>query len=630
MDGSGLNPLLQNYWMTIHPPTLFLGFASTLIPFAFAVGALLRKDYKGWIKPALPWAFFSVMILGTGILMGGAWAYEALSFGGFWAWDPVENSSLVPWLTLVGAAHLILVQKNRGGVLPSAFFMTIITFLLVLYSTFLTRSGVLGDTSVHAFVDLGLSGQLLLYLLFFVVVAFGLLIWRYRELPKPASEETMDSREFWLFIASMVFLLSSLQITISTSMEVFNKLFGPEGVLFSLYDQNKTIAEPIQHYNAFQVPFAIILTILVALGQYLTYRKTDMKLFYKKIMQSGIAALVLTIAIALGLDMRNPLYIFLLFTSGFAVFANIDYWLRVGKGLAGVTGSSIAHIGFGLIILGALVANANKTIISQNQTFIHEEFPANENLLIEQDDTVQMGNYWVTYTGETRGTESESHYNFYNLEFYQENESGKLDYQFSLNPSIQKNERMGNVPEPSTKHYLSRDVYTHVTYADLRTEEEKNSEWKDEFTFTVNPGESQFIYNAFTLTLDSIVADYKRGAEEGTYEYIVMGARLRITGLADTVISATPLYIVQDDEVSSMDVVLDDYGIKIQFVGIDFDQQLPTLKVFRKKAEEKPFILIQAIVFPMINLLWLGCILMALGTIIAVWQRIKPASKAAA
>ena len=410
-------------------------------------------------------------------------------------------------------------------------------------------------------------------------------------------------------------------------MEVFNKLFGPEGVLFSLYDQNKTIAEPIQHYNAFQVPFAIILTILVALGQYLTYRKTEMKLFYKKIIQSGIAALVLTIAIALGLDMRNPLYIFLLFTSGFAVFANVDYWLRVGSGLAGVTGSSIAHIGFGLIILGALVANANKTIISQNQTFIHEEFPANENLLIEQDDTVQMGHYWVTYTGETTGTGSESHYNYYNLEFYQEDESGKLDYQFSLNPSIQRNERMGNVPEPSTKHYLSRDVYTHVTYADLRTEEEKNSEWKDEFTFNLDTGETQLIYNAFNITLDSIVVDFKRGSQEDSYEYIVMGARLRITGLADTVIHATPLYVVQNDVANTMDVVLDAYGIKIQLTGVDYEKKLPTLKVFRKKAEEKPFILIQAIVFPMINLLWLGSILMALGTVIAIWQRIKPSAK---
>lgn len=626
MDGSGLNPLLQNYWMTIHPPTLFLGFASTIIPFAFAIGALLRKDYKGWVKPALPWAFFGVMILGTGILMGGAWAYEALSFGGFWAWDPVENSSLVPWLTLIAAAHLILIQKNRGGVLPSAFFLSIISFLLVLYSTFLTRSGILGDASVHAFVDLGLSGQLLIYLMFFVVLSFGLLIWRLKSIPKPQSEETMDSREFWVFIASMVFLLSGLQITISTSMPVFNKLFGPEG-LINLYDQNKTIANPIDHYNSFQVPFAIILTILVTVGQYLTYRKTNMKQFYMKLLQSAVAAILITVAFAWGFEMVNPLYIFLLLTSAFAILANIDYWFRVGRGLTGVTGSSLAHIGFGFVILGALISNANKQIISQNQIFIHEEFDQNENLLVEENDTVPMGNYWVTYVGESVGEGSESHYNYYNLEFYKENADSQLVYAFTLNPSIQKNERMGNVPEPSTKHYVTNDIYTHVTYADLRTEAEKEDEWKDEYPFNLEPGNSERIYDMFDLQLDSVIADYKRTPDGETIEYIVLGARMRITGLADTVILATPLYVVEGNEASTMDVMLSEYGIKIQFAGIDPKTEKPLFKVFRKRAEEKPFIIIQAIIFPMINLLWIGCVLMALGSGIAVWQRVRPAKR---
>ena len=99
-DGNGLNMLLQNYWMVIHPPVLFLGFASTIIPFAFAMGGLMTKKYGDWVKPVLPWALFSACVLGVGIMMGGAWAYESLSFGGYWAWDPVENASLVPWLVL--------------------------------------------------------------------------------------------------------------------------------------------------------------------------------------------------------------------------------------------------------------------------------------------------------------------------------------------------------------------------------------------------------------------------------------------------------------------------------------------------------------------------------------------------
>jgi cytochrome c-type biogenesis protein CcmF len=162
-NGKGLNPLLQNYWMTIHPPTLFLGFASTLIPFAYAIAGLWKGERSAWMKQAVPWAFFGVMILGTGILMGGAWAYEALGFGGFWAWDPVENASLVPWLTLVAAAHLLVINTRRETSLFSTLILTMSSFVLIVYSTFLTRSGVLGDSSVHSFVESGILAQLLVY-----------------------------------------------------------------------------------------------------------------------------------------------------------------------------------------------------------------------------------------------------------------------------------------------------------------------------------------------------------------------------------------------------------------------------------------------------------------------------------
>src|SRR5690606_38508850 len=97
-DGNDLNPLLQNYWMVIHPPVLFLGFASTLIPFAFAMAGLWTRDIKGWVSRAIPWTLFSIAFLGLGIMMGAKWAYESLNFGGYWAWDPVENASLVPWM----------------------------------------------------------------------------------------------------------------------------------------------------------------------------------------------------------------------------------------------------------------------------------------------------------------------------------------------------------------------------------------------------------------------------------------------------------------------------------------------------------------------------------------------------
>ena len=183
IEGNGLNPLLQNYWMTIHPPTLFLGFASTIVPFAYAIGGLLKKDYTGWLKPVLPWALFSASILGIGILMGGAWAYEALSFGGYWAWDPVENMSLVPWLVLVAGVHTNLVARSSGYSVRATYLFYALTFLLILYSTFLTRSGVLGDTSVHAFTEMGLEAQLLLLIGVFTVFAFYPFIRRYKAVP---------------------------------------------------------------------------------------------------------------------------------------------------------------------------------------------------------------------------------------------------------------------------------------------------------------------------------------------------------------------------------------------------------------------------------------------------------------
>ena len=111
---TGLNQLLQNYWMVIHPPILFLGFASTIVPFAYAVAGLWKKDYSSWTKQVMPWALFSAAILGLGIMMGARWAYESLNFGGYWAWDPVENASMVPWLVLVAGIHTMLIYNSTG------------------------------------------------------------------------------------------------------------------------------------------------------------------------------------------------------------------------------------------------------------------------------------------------------------------------------------------------------------------------------------------------------------------------------------------------------------------------------------------------------------------------------------
>ncbi|KAK3582451.1 hypothetical protein CHS0354_023997 [Potamilus streckersoni] len=168
LEGDGLNPLLQNPWMVIHPPTLFAGFSLTIVPFSFAIASLWKKDYS-LIKQAMPWAILSATILGSGIMMGGYWAYGVLGWGGYWGWDPVENSSLSPWLILIALIHTLLINKKSVGLTKISLLLPILIYSLVLYSAFLTRSGALADYSVHSFTDLGLYSQLLTYVLTFFI-----------------------------------------------------------------------------------------------------------------------------------------------------------------------------------------------------------------------------------------------------------------------------------------------------------------------------------------------------------------------------------------------------------------------------------------------------------------------------
>ena len=210
LNGTGLNPLLQNYWMVIHPPTLFFGFATTIIPFAYAVAGLWTRQYKAWMKPALPWALISVMVLGAGIIMGGVWAYESLSFGGYWAWDPVENASLIPWVVLIAGVHVMLINRITGSSLILSYLLILGTFILVLYATFLTRSGVLGDTSVHSFTDLGLSRQLLVFLMMFVLL--------------PVIVSFKYDRARWMYLATM-FVLFIINVLVGKFIVWLNLLF---------------------------------------------------------------------------------------------------------------------------------------------------------------------------------------------------------------------------------------------------------------------------------------------------------------------------------------------------------------------------------------------------------------------
>ncbi|MBL7888467.1 MAG: cytochrome c biogenesis protein CcsA [Bacteroidia bacterium] len=618
LDGRGLNPLLQNYWMTIHPPTLFLGFALTVVPFAYAIAGLWKKQFNEWLKPALPWTFFAVAVLGIGILMGGAWAYEALSFGGFWAWDPVENASLVPWLTLVGAAHLMLINRNEGQSLFTTFFLSILTFILILYSTFLTRSGILGESSVHAFTDLGMSGQLLLYLLFFFAMGMVLLIINWRKIPKLKEEESIWSREFWMFVGAIVLLVSSFQIIFYTSMPVWNKLFN----------LNKApLKDVVTFYNNWQLPFAFIVTLLIAVGQFFKYKHTDPKQFIKKMLLSLVVSFVFTGLFIYLLNFNKGYYAILMFSSIFATVANFDYIIRVLNGKLGKAGASLAHIGFGLIMLGVLISTGKKETISHNTSgksveSLGEDFSNNDNIVLTQGDTLPMGNYYATYIGRR----SEGINVYFDVDYFTKDAQGQFQKEFSLAPLIQMNPRMGNSSEPDTRHYATFDLYSYVTYVDLETINEKKEATADEYVpaknYDIKQGDTIFSSNAIII-FDSLSTNLNQENMQLSEEDIAVKAHLRALDVKGQTYAATPVYMIKNNSVQPVAAKVDELGLQFMFWKINPETGKVQISVQEKKSNIKDFIVMQAIIFPYINILWIGCIVMAIGTLLSIWERIK-------
>lgn len=667
LDGRGLNPLLMNYWMTIHPPTLFLGFSSTLVPFVFAIAGLWKRDFTTWQKPALTWTFFSIMILGTGILMGGAWAYEALSFGGFWAWDPVENSSLVPWLVMVGAGHVMIINKNRGGSLFMTHLMAIASFLLVLYSTFLTRSGILGNSSVHAFTDLGMQAQLVIYVLTFVMICVVLLIhdklvrvsylmvsflilffgivYGYKIIllltwigvsfiitiysyikffPKEEEEESLYSREFWMFVGSLVFLLSALVITYFTSIPVLNKLFSLEKAPIKVAD-----------YNLWMVPFAIIALLLVAVTQFFKYKKSDTKQFFKQISISAVLSVILGCSAVIPLyflrdyssassiNKWNLISYAILFISAlFAVFCNLDYWIRVLKGKTRHAGSSIAHIGFALILLGALISTSKKQTISQNTSqknvaSLGENFSAQKSLVLTKGDTLPIGNYLVTYKGkERKGIDV-----FFNMDYFTKDKEGKLVKAFELSPMVQDNPRMGQASNPDTKHFIGSDIYTHITYADLADNiEAKANAYKVPTNFVGHMHDTIFADNAI-IKIDSITTNLTEQQYSENDSLLIVTAVLKATDVNGKVYRATPKYILKNNNVLPDEFELEELGLKFIFWKINPQEGSVEIQMSEKVNNTKEFVVLEAYMFPFINVLWLGCLIMIIGTIVAIIER---------
>jgi cytochrome c-type biogenesis protein CcmF len=634
-DGNGLNPLLQNYWMTIHPPVLFCGFASVLFPFAFIIGSLIRKDYNGWVKPALPWALFSVAILGTGILMGGAWAYESLSFGGFWAWDPVENMSLVPWLFVVAGLHLHVVYKYTKHGLFTTFLFYILGFVMVLYSTFLTRSGILGDTSVHAFTDLGMTGQLLIYLGIFLVPSLVLLFVRWRGIPSPEKEEELLSREFWMFIGSLVLMLSALQMIFTTSIPVWNILFFDW--LHLLKSKLAPPEDVILHYNSIQIFLAIMIATGTAKIQFLAYKSSKLPTTFKPALYAALAAVLFTVGIAYGTHISFlqsysvkgtqfqfvSTYYLLLLSAVYAAVSNLTYLFWVMKGNVKLSGGSIAHFGLGLFLVGVVISQYKKEVISintQGENF-GKEFNAKEtaeNILLLKDSVYKMGDFEVTY----KGAKHTPPHHLHQVDYVKKDfKTGQVIEQFSLFPDLQKDEKRRQVsPNPDTKHYFSKDVFTHITAAPDEAQQ------KDSLTtHEVAVGDTFYNLNTYTV-FTSITSQPTLPGDFDIEGKLMVGINLMTRTLASNeAAAAQPVYIIDTKNGNSVSTIpVHNPKLLMDFDVLKIDPQTKKVTVMvREKQKHTEYIIMKAIVFPFINLVWIGGIITFMGCLISMIRRIR-------
>lgn len=340
LEGRGLNPLLQNFWMVIHPPVLFLGFAAMGAPFSLAIAGLWKRTYSILPAQAFPWVLSSVTVLGLGLMLGAYWAYGVLGWGGYWGWDPVENSSLVPWLTGIALLHTMLAQLRTGKYLRTNFALALVSFFLVIYSTFLTRSGILGDASVHAFTDPGAAIYWLLLgsLGVIAVSGAGLLISRRADLRPHPSDGQLLSRESSLGAGTILLLLSAAVVAFGTTLPIFSSLR----------------VEP-SFYDSTNLPLAIAMGLLIGYSLYTQWETQDGATTLRRSRVALLASLLGVAGLAI-LGVRDPGALALIFTSLFALFVNVDIGFRVARGDPRFLGGKLAHAGVAIFFLGMIAS----------------------------------------------------------------------------------------------------------------------------------------------------------------------------------------------------------------------------------------------------------------------------------
>ncbi|RMD76422.1 MAG: cytochrome c assembly protein, partial [Bacteroidetes bacterium] len=442
-----------------------------------------------------------------------------------------------------------------GHSIRSTYLFYLLAFVLVVYSTFLTRSGILGDSSVHAFTEMGLETQLVSFIVAMMLVGFGLLAWKYRRVPAPAKEEPFASREFWMFIGSLVLFFSAAMITAATSLPVYNKIRQAFDPVF----EGLTITEPVPFYNRYQLWIAVFIGLLSGIAQFLRYRERNFEAwrtrFFKHVMIASLAAIALTVVNALWINLFAWQYVLLCFAACFAITSNLDYLIAFLKANLKEGASAIAHIGFGVMIVGILASGLNKHHISKNpfamrglvEGATEEDLARNVVLIKNAPLLLPESGYEAEYLGDT----IVGHKRTFFVEFRKRDEAGRVAERFLLTPNIlyDKNFEKVAASNPSTRRYWNKDIFTHIAWLpapEISIEEKKAAEDSLDYQpYVARIGDTIYTSKVYAIVKGMVMQPTHRDYHPQPGDY-AMGLQIEFHELdADTAWLATPVVVLR-------------------------------------------------------------------------------------
>ena len=559
-NGVGLNPLLQDPWMAIHPPIIFVGYALLAVPLTYSAAALLTgQKAQEWLPAARRWALVGWSFLGAGIFIGGYWAYKVLGWGGYWGWDPVENSSLVPWLVAAVFLHLLKGARVRKPILPMAHLAAIFAFSLVLYGTFLTRSGLLGDFSVHSFSGTSIGLTIAVANAVILLGGLALLTARVNDLLKGNMYEGSNSREFLLLLGMLLMVFVAAVVFLGMSMPLLTQLAG------------RPAAMDTSFYVRTTMPLAICLMLAMTVACQRFYGVG--KLLPKS--NLPLAALVAGVALSLAVGVREILPMFLAGVSLMASAASIQSWKNRALSLGGM----IAHVGVGIALSAMVLAGSGSQSVTE---------------VFSLGETHRIFGHEITYQGQEFLEDGSAKYYVYRVDGREIKALTKL-----------RSNGTDAAREPAIDRGGRGDIYI----APSPAEDAGIGEMTLKSNEIAMDGEFAYIFE-----------DGEIRASEGNGEHMLATARISVTD-GEIVDVVEPTIIVTRNSGTSKPVSVLKGKKRIRLTGLTEDRKKVRIEILPSEAElaQMP---VQATVSekPLIWALWLGCALVTVGCMTAVWK----------